>query len=759
MDESAELEPERWRARWHFQRAGVLGRAGDVPAALDEMTTALAGLEQFDDLEQCAVLVTDGLLRAMAGSQRAAARSFGRARRLAETLGHAGMHATALHDEGYAEYLAGSLPRALELVSAGDVDDGFVTPAILLLDRGSVLLECGLIDDAREVLSAAATHVRPRRPDHTAAEIQLELARALRLVGDPEAAARHAGRARRLYARIGATAWEERARLLQVTLSLDDGQGSTARTAELAALWASARHRGDVDLADQVAVAAARAALEAGDAPAADEWLARSRPSAGPPGAAALQRTWVLARVRAVQGEPGRARRVLADAARQFGRARAGTASLDLRTAAAVHAVRLGRLDLDLALNSGASAVLASLDRWRSATDRLPAVRPSPDRELREATERLRTLADRAREETDPRELSDLARRRDALQRQVRARTWALTTEGGGSSTPDVRRARAVLAEQDRDLIWFARHRGRLLGVGVMRGRARLVDLGPADEVAELSRRLSADLLVASTQRLGGLRGAVLASLRDGSAQLGRLLLAPWSFGAGGVVVVAGSDLAGLPWSLLPGLRGRPVTVARSLTGWASRAGATPVRPRVSVCVGPRLPRATEEAAAVRDAWGGAHVAPSATSDDLIAAATGADIVHVAAHGTHRPDSPLFSSVELTGGPVFAHEFQPAGVSARHVVLSACEVGAAAVRPGDETLGLASSLWSLGAVSLVAAPRPVLDEVAADVMARHHRHLAAGCPVDESLARAIDGADVSAASFLALGSAARFLPR
>lgn len=760
VEEARDLDPARWRPRWHFQRAGVLGRSGDLAAALEDMSTALAGLDSFTELEQCSVLVTDGLLRAMVGSQRAAARSFGRARQIADALGHEGMAATAIHDEGYSEYLAGNLPRALELVSAGDVDDGYVTPAILLLDRGIVLLECGLVDDARTVLTTATEHVRPRKPDHTAAEIQLELARAERLLGNPDAASRHAGRAEQLYARIGATAWQERAHLLQLAVSLDAGRAVARCLDDCGTLWASARARGDSELADHVAATAAQAAIRLQQWDIAQSWLDRSSGRTAPASAAGLHRTWVRAGVSAGQQRPGAARRMLADAARQLGRSRAESASLDLRTAAAVHGVQLARLDLRLALDHGPGAVLASLDRWRSATDRLPTVRPPADPELMQLTEQLRTLVDRTREESDARELADLARRQDVLQRRARARSWALTNEGLAPSPPrtDLARARSLLAEHDRDLLWFVRHDDRLLGLGVIRGRARIVDLGSADEIAELARRVRADLQMAATVHLGAMRSSVLGSLKSGAEQLDRLLLSPWRLDAGGLVVIAGAELAGLPWSLLPRMSGRPVNVARSLTGWAARATEVTAAPRVTVCTGPRLPRAGDEAWAVQHAWRTIELMEASTGDDLVRAVTDADLVHVAAHGTHRPDSPLFSSVELAGGAVFAHEFQPAGVTAKHIVLSACEVGAATVRPGDETLGLASSLWSLGAVSVVAAPRPVPDEVAASVMAAHHRHLAAGRPVDEALALALAGADPSAASFLALGSTTRFRP-
>ena len=104
---------------------------------------------------------------------------------------------------------------------------------------------------------------------------------------------------------------------------------------------------------------------------------------------------------------------------------------------------------------------------------------------------------------------------------------------------------------------------------------------------------------------------------------------------------------------------------------------------------------------------------------------TSARVVHLAAHGTHEAQSPLFSSVQMADGPVFAHEF-PRPVAAEHVALSACDVGQFSTRAGDEPLGLAIALLSLGATSVLAAVAPVADHVAADAMVAYHRPLARG---------------------------------
>ena len=112
-------------------------------------------------------------------------------------------------------------------------------------------------------------------------------------------------------------------------------------------------------------------------------------------------------------------------------------------------------------------------------------------------------------------------------------------------------------------------------------------------------------------------------------------------------------------------------------------------------------------------------------------------IVHLAAHGRHEPDNPLFSSVRMSDGPLFAHELDPATGAPELVILSSCEVGRASVRPGGEALGLASVLLRGGVGCVVAAVAPLSDETALRVMTRTHEALSAGTPVAAAIAEAV----------------------
>ena len=116
-------------------------------------------------------------------------------------------------------------------------------------------------------------------------------------------------------------------------------------------------------------------------------------------------------------------------------------------------------------------------------------------------------------------------------------------------------------------------------------------------------------------------------------------------------------------------------------------------------------------------------------------------LVHVAAHGVHHGQNPMFSSLSMTGGPLFAYDVDRRGRVPEHVVLSACDVGRSTVRAGQETLGLTSVLLQLGCLGVVAGVARVHDDAAAEMMQRYHAELAAGRSAAEALCSASDQLD------------------
>ncbi|GAA2485904.1 CHAT domain-containing protein [Terrabacter carboxydivorans] len=775
-----DLGDDRLRARLDYQRANIHGRVGDLASAWDGIEGAVRRLDAFTEQEQCSVHLSRGMLAFELLRPQEALDSFAEAARLAHDLGGAEQEFMARHNEGYAAYLLGDIPRSLAGMARAEELESDVFPGPARLDRAQVLLEAGLVKEAVEALHAGLASLEGDGHDQMRAEFELALARAHRLLGHLDLAAAAAASARETYGRIGATAWAAKARLVELLVDLDrqrrtrrgrddlppskavrglvgvgDAAVALAAAATADELTETATELGDPELADSARVVAAQALLLAGDAAGANtRLLSLERVSTGSL-SDELDAAVVTAMTLVATGDVAPARRILVRASRRLAAGQQGSASLDLRTARAVHGARLSELDLELAVPRGSASVLEALERWRSATDRLPSLGRPDDEQLASLTEQLRAVRGHLRGESDPTQVRELHDHASRLERQIRDRDWALSRDGGsGRPVPvRVREARELLGHLDRDLVWFFRHRGRIGAVGVVGGRATLRDLMPADRAAELAQRVRVDLRAAATHHLGPLAGAVWSSLRSSAAELDDALLRPWRSDRG-LVVVTCPELSALPWALLPSMAGRPFTVALSLTSFARRAAASDAARSsgVHVSVGPSVPRASKEGRTIVGTWGaGARLAEPSRRDELVGALARPGVVHVAAHGTHQIESPLFSSLVLHDGPVFAHELQPTGVRADHVVLSACEVGLASARPGHESLGLALSLLSLGARSVVAAVSPVPDDVAATAMTRHHELLASGLPSDEALARAVAETDDVAAAFLNLG--------
>ena len=168
---------------------------------------------------------------------------------------------------------------------------------------------------------------------------------------------------------------------------------------------------------------------------------------------------------------------------------------------------------------------------------------------------------------------------------------------------------------------------------------------------------------------------------------------------------------------------------------------------------GPDLEHADAEVRAIGAMWAGTVVqSADATRAAVVAGLVGKDLIHIAAHGQHHYQSPLFSTLRLADGAAFAHELPDAGVSASHVVLSACEVGRATIRAGDESLGLSAVLLSMGVQTVVAAVSRIPDDVAAAAMTAYHRRLATGIDSATALAEATADLPRIARAFTCLGA-------
>jgi CHAT domain-containing protein len=103
-----------------------------------------------------------------------------------------------------------------------------------------------------------------------------------------------------------------------------------------------------------------------------------------------------------------------------------------------------------------------------------------------------------------------------------------------------------------------------------------------------------------------------------------------------------------------------------------------------------------------------------------------ADLLHLACHGTFRPDNPLFSALHLADGRFTVRDAYTLQLGCELVVLSACETGVSSVAPGDELIGLARGFFAAGAPALLVSLWTVDDTSTAALMAHFYTRLRAG---------------------------------
>jgi CHAT domain-containing protein len=98
-------------------------------------------------------------------------------------------------------------------------------------------------------------------------------------------------------------------------------------------------------------------------------------------------------------------------------------------------------------------------------------------------------------------------------------------------------------------------------------------------------------------------------------------------------------------------------------------------------------------------------------------------IVHVATHGSFRPDNPMFSGVRLGDGYLYLYELYNLRLSAELLALSGCATGLNVVADGDELLGLIRGALFAGARSLLMTLWEVNDRSATLFMTTFYKLL------------------------------------
>jgi tetratricopeptide (TPR) repeat protein len=745
----------------YFNQRGVLrirfGRLREAIAEFDEAERHFAGASPLD---RANVLLNRGSAQMMLGALSPAARDLARCAQIARDAELSLLQSMSLHNLGYVDFLRGDLPQALARMHEAAEQLG-EPHMVNLLDRARVLAEAGLVREADETLARATKIMHADRLAQELGEAELERARCALIADDVDGARRLAARARDRFRRRGNDAWRRTAELVLLQADLAAGRPPRRLVAPALRVRDEFAAEGMTNAARTAALIAAQAQLWAGDTDSAADLLAEVGPaSAASSITTRLHRRYVGALLDRQRGWRPAAQRQIRGGLADLTAYQARFGSLDLQTAAAVHGRHLAQLGVTIALESGApDTVFAAAEQARAVSTRLPPVRPPADDGTAELIAELRQVVESARgAERDRAAQADRARRRHDLERRVAARRWGLVGAGDAAPAAVLGDIQHEAAHSELAVAVFVGSQGMLHALVVTATGTRLTALGRLEDVLEPVRRVRADLDVLAQPHLpAGLRSAAQRSLRRSTGLLDDALVRPLHTDAPLVVISTGM-LGQVPWGLLPSLRGVPVSVASSGTAWLTAARAPRSRRRtVAAFAGPGLDRGEQEAVLVAAAWrdGKVLAAERAVCTEFTRAMGRARVLHVAAHGTHQAENPLFSSLRLSDGVLFAHELDEGTRTPDHVVLSACELGLATVRPGDEALGLASVLLRQGTRCVVAGVARVGDEVAAESMVDYHRQLAAGVDAATALAQVTED---RIAPFVCFGSSWRTAP-
>jgi hypothetical protein len=441
----------------------------------------------------------------------------------------------------------------------------------------------------------------------------------------------------------------------------------------------------------------------------------------------------------------------------------------ELRAHATAHGAELAALAQRAALRSGQPRLLLEWsERWRAVALAVPWPVQDPAARaelaaLRNVTARLERAETLIPEKPGGFPAAVLHRERLRLEAAIRRRTLraaprnAVARTGAFDVTAlldrlghqgSARLLELVVADGDLHVLVCGDGRVRRLAAGAAAEAAREVDFArfglnriARGNLAEPPGRALAALAVAG-QRLEAL---LLGAARD-------------QLGEGPLVVVPPGRLNAVPWGLLPSLAGRAVSVAPSARAWCRASTAGPFGLDKTVLVsGPGLGAASAEVRTLAGQYGQAVLPPappavppvvlaggSATTARVLAAIDGAGLAHIAAHGTFRADSPMFSSLRLDDGPMTVHDLERLRRAPFRLILPSCESGVLAPAGADELLGLASALLPLGTAGIVASVAQVNDQAAAPLMLALHRRLRSAGPGVGALAAALRDARADA---------------
>lgn len=732
------------------QLGTLLMHGGRLDEADEFLTKAIDGLDE-GSIQSANLLMSRSIVSMQRHRLDDCTADLQRAIAVYEAHGHEEPLAEARHNLGYAALLGGDLVSALGLMTGSRpilAATSDLAAAISDLDRAEVLRDAGLTTEAEELLGAVATQFGAQRMRQARGEAEFHLARSL-LRHDAHSAERAAATASRRFAALGSEGWAARAEAVRLEARLR-ARPTTPPVAEDFARTAAALTRGGFRTEATALSLTARLA-DGGRMP---------RLTADAPTPLRLRAHEVRAARASSAGRDADARRIAAEGLDLLTAWQQSFGALDLQASVAMHGTELMFTGLAAAARSHDPEVLFEWsERARHLSQQVAPVRPPHDVELSSDLAELRMLrADLAGSDwtTD-------ARVRE-LRDRVRDRQWSSTGAGGSRERLGLLDARARL-DDDTAILAYVYTSTDVLCVVVTSSGATIVELSWPRIQAALDG-LRADLEVAALTHGGPMASVVARSLDDRLRLLDDALLAPARNAAAGarrLTLTVPGILAGIPWGMLPGMAKTPFTLATSVSRWlgdadygasmhrtvpqhASADTASPRTATAGFATGPRVARADEEVRRGAAAWNGASVltGEEARVSEVTQLATRVDVLHIAAHGRHAVDNPLFSGFELADGTLFGYDVDLIPHAPDTVILSACELGRSSVRWGEEALGMTRVWLHAGTRCVIAAPVVVADDVACELLGAVHTELAKGVAPAVALAAASESTGLQA---------------
>ncbi|MET9271608.1 CHAT domain-containing tetratricopeptide repeat protein [Kribbella sp. NPDC003557] len=767
LDRAVDLSRGALTGRVLLRRADVLLVLGRHREALDDLRSAITRLRRSgDQVWEARSRNYRGFIQLALGGTKRADADFAVAEKLYAATGQEFEYAEARQNRGLVAYSRGDLPAALRyLDEAGRrfAAVGVVWPD-LAIDRCGVLLAAGLSAEALTEMDhaiAAEGGAATKR-----GELWFAAATAALAAGDPAAARERAEQARRLFSAQRREWWSVRSSMVLLEARYQSGERGERLLRRVSAVAARLDALGASE-ASGAHLLAGRLALAAGRSRAADRQLelAGRHSKDAPP--IARSAAWLGKALRAEAR--GEVRGMLSACARgldALDEHRLAMGATELRALATGQGAELAELALRDALRrDDPRRLLSWAERWRATALGVPPVRPPDDEQLVGELAALRDVVRRLDASPDP----SLDKERRRLEKAVRDRALrAAGGDSGGVSRFDVDELVEALGETV--LVELVEVGGVLHAVVVRDGRISRHEVGPMAAAAlEVERSRFRLRRLAHTRPHGHPNGHPHGRPQGGpslevlGARLGQAILgsAQELLGDRPMVVVPPGRLQALPWGLVPALADRSVNVVPSAATWLrARKLRPPADRRVVLVLGPGLSAGRAEVLRLAKEYPDATVLADgdATAENVLRELDGAWIAHIAAHGTFRSDSPLFSSLRLDDGPLTVYDFERLRRAPYRMVLSSCDSGLAKPVGADELLGLSSSLIPLGAAGILASVVPVNDPATAPLMLALHDNLRAGRSLAAAFTTARHGtggdpvADAAGRSFVALGA-------